>query len=129
MNSPGHSARRVSAGVFGNEKVVEVVLALEELSSAATAQDLARATGIAHGMVRDVLVRLAGVHLLHAVPKIGGARAPQYYVPADGPGWAKLVALAHWINTAALAADHEAPATQTPPTSARLGGGASVSGG
>ncbi|MGH3984306.1 MAG: hypothetical protein ACRDST_16890 [Pseudonocardiaceae bacterium] len=51
--------RRVSAKIFGNEKYVEVVCALDAEGSAATAQVIAKRTGIDHPHARDVLVRLA----------------------------------------------------------------------
>ena len=44
--------RRRSAALFGNEKTVEVVLALNE-EGAATAQQVAQKTGIPHSLVRD----------------------------------------------------------------------------
>lgn len=93
--------RALSSAIFGNEKVVEVVLAMDALSEpkSATAQDLNRATGIAHSMVRDVLVRLVDGELVTAVPKVGGSRSPQYYQPRDG--WADLVDLARWAHATA----------------------------
>lgn len=92
--------RRVSAAVFGNEKVVEVVLAFDATSEprAATAQDLSHSTGISYSMVRDVLLRLTAGGVLVALPKVGGRRSPQYYQPAADEGWDNLVRLARWIG-------------------------------
>lgn len=91
--------RQRSAAIFGNEKVVEVVLALNDTgeSPTATAQDLSRATGIAHPMVRDVLRRLALGEVLIAAPKVGGSRSAQYYHPRPGAAWDAVVSLAEAI--------------------------------
>lgn len=77
----------MSGKIFGNEKVVEVALALTAESEAATAQQIAKRTGIDHSMVRDVLVRLAEASVVLRLPR-ASARAPQYYEadPAD-PVW------------------------------------------
>lgn len=90
--------RRLSAALFGNEKVVEVALALDEVNAPCTAQELAVRTGIAHSMVRDVLVRLATAGLLLALPKTGGTRSAQYYEPEDRGAWTHLIALARWLR-------------------------------
>jgi hypothetical protein len=89
--------RRRSAALFGNEKVVEVVLSLNDVPEprSATAQQIMEATGIGHSMVRDVLQRLTGAGALHALPKVGGSRSAQYYRP-DGDVWESLVGLCRW---------------------------------
>jgi DNA-binding FadR family transcriptional regulator len=84
--------------LFGNEKVAEVVLAMESIHAPSTAQELARQTGIAHSMVRDVLVRLTAAGLLSPLPRIGGARSAQYYEINDADPWAHLTALARWLD-------------------------------
>lgn len=87
--------RRESAKVFGNEKLVEVVLALDQAAGVATAQEITRRTGIAHSMVRDVLVRLADAALVRPLPR-ESTRAAQYYDTREqGEVWTRLVALAH----------------------------------
>jgi hypothetical protein len=92
--------RRRSAALFGNEKVVEVVLAMERTDAphSVTAQDVSKATEIAHSLVRDVLVRLATSEILVAVPKVGGSRAAQYYQPRADFGWTQLVAIAELVE-------------------------------
>ena len=91
------AARRTSAGLFGNEKVAEVVCALHVTRSPVTAQELAVLTRISHSMVRDVLVRLTAVGILTALPKVGGTRSAQYYLPVEEAGWELLSALAEWV--------------------------------
>jgi hypothetical protein len=83
--------RRRSAALFGNEKVVEVVLALNE-EDLATAQQLHASTGIAYSMVRDALGRLVQGGAVRALPKTGHSRSPQYYQSIEGPLWEALVA-------------------------------------
>ena len=89
--------RRVSAKVFGNEKFVEVVGALDAEGGAATAQMIAKRTGINHPMVRDVLVRLTEASVATPLPR-ASSRAPLYYeVKPDDPVWLAITALARTI--------------------------------
>lgn len=97
MTSDTAGTRRRSAALFGNEKVVEVVLALHGSSGAATAQELSRITGLSHSMVRDVLLRLTSSGVVLALPKLGGSRSAQYYQPSETDGWRLLVELATWV--------------------------------
>lgn len=88
--------RRISAAVFGNEKMVEVLLALGQ-EQAATAQVIAAKTGISHSLVRDVLLRLVAGGAVRALPKIGGSRSPQFYEPIEGPLWDALMTAARAV--------------------------------
>lgn len=90
MDRVGETRRR-SAALFGNEKAVEVVIALNE-QGVATAQELHASTGIAYSMVRDALGRLVQGGVVRALPKVGHSRSPQYYQPIEGPLWSALVA-------------------------------------
>jgi len=92
------ATRRLSAALFGNEKVSEVVMAIGDGRRPCTAQELAVRTGIAHSMVRDVLVRLTTAGVLLALPKVGGTRSPQYYEPSDAEAWRHLLALSRWLS-------------------------------
>jgi ribosomal protein S25 len=83
--------RRRSAALFGNEKTVEVVLALQD-EGTATAQMILARTGIGHSMVRDALGRLVEGGVVRALPKTGGTRSPQYYQPISGRVWDTLLA-------------------------------------
>jgi len=78
--------RRRSAAIFGNEKTVEVVLALSE-----------EGTGIPHSLVRDALVRLVNGGVVRQVPRIGGSRSPLYYQPTPGNLWAAVLAAAQAV--------------------------------
>jgi len=73
MDSVGETRRR-SAALFGNEKTVEVVLALDA-AGAATAQMTATQTGISYSLVRDALIRLAVGGAVRQVPRVGGSRS------------------------------------------------------
>jgi GTP-sensing pleiotropic transcriptional regulator CodY len=88
--------RRRSAALFGNEKTVEVVAALDEEGSA-TAQTIAARTGITHSLVRDALLRLTAGGAVRPLPRLGGSRSPQYYEPVNDDLWAALTAAARAI--------------------------------
>lgn len=100
MSDPQTEARRRSAALFGNEKTAEVLLAFDAMSEprSATATQLAKATDITHGLVREVLVRLTSAGLLLAAPKVGGSRSAQYYSPSDPASWASAVELARSMS-------------------------------
>jgi Fic family protein len=83
--------RRRSTALFGNEKTVEVVLALQGEGSA-TAQMIVARTGIAHSMVRSALAKLVEGGIVRALPKTGGTRSTQYYQPVDGQAWDTFLA-------------------------------------
>jgi ribosomal protein S25 len=88
--------RRRSAALFGNEKTVEVVVALDE-EGAATAQMIATSTGIPYSLARDALVRLVAGGAVQQIPRIGGSRSPLYYEPVKGSLWAALAIAAHAV--------------------------------
>jgi hypothetical protein len=97
------ATRRLSAAVFGNEKIAEIVLILDAEQGAVLAAEIARRTGFGHSLVRDVLVRLSKTTAVRALPKTGNSRGPAYYerVP-DSPIWVALVNLARTIHELAL---------------------------
>lgn len=99
MSPASAEIRRQSAALFGNEKVVEVVLALDAIQEprSATAQQLSVATRIGHSMVRDVLQRLTQAGVLSAMAKVGGSRSAQYYQPVSGELWSQLVSICAWV--------------------------------
>jgi hypothetical protein len=96
VDEPGETRRR-SAALFGNEKTVEVVLALSS-EGVATAQQLHTSTGIAYSMVRDALGRLVQGGAVRALPKAGHRRSAQYYQPVEGRVWDALVAAAQALQ-------------------------------
>jgi predicted ArsR family transcriptional regulator len=93
----GQTTRERSAALFGNEKLVEVVVALAEQRGAATAQQLSKDTGIDHSMVRSVLLRAVSAGVVETLPRTGGARSPQYYQPTDTDVWRATLALARAV--------------------------------
>jgi len=99
-------ARRVSASLFGNEKIAEIILLLEEEAGAVLAADLVRQTGFGHSLVRDVLVRLSRTSAVRALPRMGNPRGPAYYEKNELSSlWPALVALAKAIVDTAGASD------------------------
>lgn len=92
------ATRRTSAAVFGNEKTVEVVLALVAANGLARATDIVQSTGIAHGMVRPVLKRLLDAGALSAMPRRGGSRGELYFEIADHGLWEAVAATAAYIT-------------------------------
>jgi GTP-sensing pleiotropic transcriptional regulator CodY len=89
--------RRRSAALFNNEKMAEVILALDDARGAAHAQEISQKTGITHSLVRDVLVRLLTAGVVAALPRVGGSRGTQYYQPQDEELWRRLVSLASYL--------------------------------
>jgi len=81
--------RRRSAALFGNEKTVEVVLALDQ-EGAATAQMVAVRTGLAYSLARDALKRLSHGGAVREIPRVGGSRSSLYYEPIEGSLWKAL---------------------------------------
>jgi hypothetical protein len=95
--------RRMSASIFGNEKLAEIVLLLEEEDGAVLASDLARRTGFSHSLVRDVLIRLSRTPAVRALPKAGNPRGPAYFQKnRDGPLWPALVDLARAVTVGSV---------------------------
>jgi hypothetical protein len=93
-------ARRHSAALFGNEKLIEVVLALEDDDLfPATAQSVAARTGIAHNLAGAVLRKLAAANLLTPLPRTS-SRGPAYFVARDQQVWEQLVRLCRAVEHA-----------------------------
>jgi ribosomal protein S25 len=97
MDDPTET-RRKSAALFGNEKTVEVLLALEA-EGIATAQMIAARTGVAHTLARDALKRLTAGGAIREIPRVGGSRSPLYYQPVEGKLWDSLLAAAGAVAT------------------------------
>jgi len=92
------TTRRLSASIFGNEKIAEIVLILDAEPGALLAAEIARRTGFGHSLVRDVLVRLSRTPALRALPRAGNPRGPAYYEKnAKSPLWAALAQLAQAV--------------------------------
>jgi hypothetical protein len=69
----------MSASIFGNEKLAEIVLLLEAEDGALLAAELSRRTGFTHSLVMDVLVRLSKTSAVRALPRTGNPRGPAYF--------------------------------------------------
>jgi hypothetical protein len=95
MDGLGETRRR-SAALFGNEKTVEVVLALDE-EGTATTQMVAATTSIPYSLARDALVRLTAGGAVRQLPRTGGSRSPLYYQPVAGSLWDALTAAARTV--------------------------------
>jgi predicted ArsR family transcriptional regulator len=90
--------RERSSALFGNEKVVEVVLALAKHEAPAHAQDLAVDLGVAQQLVGPVLKRLAGAGVLASLPRKSKRGTLLYEPDADSPAWEALVHLCHILQ-------------------------------
>lgn len=101
-----HETRRLSASIFGNEKLAEIVLLLEAEPGALLAADIARRTGFSHSLVRDVLVRLSKTPAVRALPKTGNPRGPAYFEKCpESLLWPALVELARAVGATGRLAD------------------------
>jgi hypothetical protein len=89
--------RRRSTALFGNEKTVEVVLALQD-EGTATAQMIVDRTRIAHSMVRGAIGRLVEGGIVRALPKTGGTRSLQFYQPIAGQAWDAFLAAVQAVS-------------------------------
>lgn len=87
----------MSSAVFGNDKMVDVVLALDGWSGTPIAQQIARQIGVQHDLVRKVLTRLETAGLVKALPRAGGSRGPVPWEVQAGPEWSALVLLARTL--------------------------------
>lgn len=87
------TTRDLSSALFGNEKMIEVVLAVAAEHDHATAQQVAKRVGVNHDLARKPLLRLVEGGMLVALPREGGRRSPQYYEAAPGPRWEAMKAL------------------------------------
>jgi ribosomal protein S25 len=113
MDGLGETRRR-SAALFGNEKAVEVLLALDQ-EGAATAQMVAARTGISYSLARDALVRLGAGGAVRQIPRVGGSRSPLYYEPVEGDLWDALTAAARTVaDTSRAKADQDIPHPASP---------------
>lgn len=92
-------ARRRSGALFGNEKVAELVLALDR-SLPTTAQAVALPLGIPHNLVTPVLRRLVGASLIAPLPRVG-SRSAAYYDRVYDPAWDQLVRLCRTLSGSA----------------------------
>lgn len=89
------ATRALSATLFGNEKMAEVIVMLAARSPATT-QEISDATGIKYPLARDVLIRLEKGGVLTSV-RTGGSRSPLLYEPVSEPYWQAAVALARIV--------------------------------
>lgn len=96
--SSKQETRTRSAAVFGNEKWVEVALALEAIGGTPLSQHLARHVGINSDLVTAVLQRMQDAQLVKAMPRIGSpTRGSVPWEVQPGPRWDALVRLCHLL--------------------------------
>ncbi|ABL84148.1 MULTISPECIES: hypothetical protein [unclassified Nocardioides] len=112
MSEALSEARRASAAIFGNEKVVEVVLQLNDLAPT-HAQALAAKLGVAHNLVRAVLLKLHEAGVILALPRTGRRSALYYDLPGepDRETWNRLVHLCRALANGS--AETEEPSEST----------------
>jgi hypothetical protein len=98
--------RQISACIFGNEKIADIVLLLESEVGALNAAEIERRTGFAHSLIRDVLERLSKTPALHALPRTGNPRGAVYYEKCpESMLWPALVVLARAVVTTGSTAE------------------------
>ena len=83
--------RERSSAIFGNRYFVDVVLAVNQLSSvddvSVTTRMVASETTLSDSLVRQVMQRLRDAGLVAESPRPVGARSPRYFQVHQGPLW------------------------------------------
>jgi hypothetical protein len=91
IQEDGEASRERSSAIFGNRYFVDVVLAMDQLSSAddarVTMRMVASETTLSDSLVRQVMQRLRDAGLVAEPPRTGGARSPRYFQVRRGPLW------------------------------------------
>ncbi|SNY57227.1 hypothetical protein [Paractinoplanes atraurantiacus] len=86
--------RSVSAAIFGNRAVVDVIRAIVELTrmnnSLVTTRMVARHAGLSDSIVRPVMLRLQSAGTLAAQPRESGPRSVLHYEVQVGDLWHAL---------------------------------------
>lgn len=104
------SSRERSSAIFGNRYFVDVVLAVDQLSSAnsapVTMRMVASETTLSDSLVRQVMQRLRDADLIAEPPRTGGTRSPRYFEVRRGPLW-------NGVLSACTATQHEAESPQS----------------
>jgi len=92
------ATRTVSATLFNNDKLVEVVLAIARWDGPAfTIQEIATKVAINHDLAKKVVNRLEAVDMLKRQPRLGGRRGALPFEVQGGRAWDALVRLAEAI--------------------------------
>lgn len=84
------ASRGRSSAIFGNRYFVDVVLAVDQLSSddaRVTTRMVASETTLSDSLVRQVMQRLRDAGLIAEPARIGGRRSPRYFQVRRGPLW------------------------------------------
>jgi hypothetical protein len=90
-------AQQRSALAFGNRyfaSVVDAAARQHDRDDAFSVRRIARDLGVADSLVRSVVLRLAGLGIIDAVPRTGGSRSEQLYVLIESERTDALVAAA-----------------------------------
>jgi hypothetical protein len=87
-----------SVALFGNARMLDVVLALDELGSG-TAKQIAEGAGAPYTNARDALIRLVVANAVNSSRVGEGARAPVFYTARDSDQWRGLLTLARAAAT------------------------------
>lgn len=89
-------SRERSSAIFGNRYFVDVVLAMDQLSSTddapVTTRMVASETTLSDSLVRQVMQRLRDAGLIAEHPRTGGRRSPRYFRVHRGPLWTGVLA-------------------------------------
>jgi DNA-binding GntR family transcriptional regulator len=89
--------RRLSAAVFGNRAVADVISAINRLTAQGdplvTTRTVANAANLGDSVVRPVMLRLDAAGLLQAQPRTSGPRSTLHYQVQRGELWTALHSL------------------------------------
>lgn len=89
--------RRVSAAVFGNRAVADVISAIEQLTQggepSVTTRMVAKAARLGDSVVRPIMLRLEAAGVLQAQARLSGPRSALHYRVQQGELWTALTAI------------------------------------
>lgn len=89
--------RKLSAALFGNRALAEVISAINHLTAQGdplvTTRTVATAANLGDSVVRPVMLRLDAAGLIEAQPRTSGPRSTLHYQVQRGELWSALHAL------------------------------------
>jgi len=97
QSDPPEVRRRVSAAIFGNRAVADVIRAIQQLTQAGepsvTTRMVARTAQLGDSVVRPIMLRLEAAGVVQAQARLSGPRSALHYRVQQGELWTALTAI------------------------------------